>query len=89
MKLTVDTKQDSESEIRKAIQLLNSILEDSGGNYGSPSEEPVKEGIFSIFGETPSNQEPETHQESPSTQTTEKPAPQIEEDDEPKIIPYR
>ncbi len=51
MKITIDTKEDSRHELRKVIDMLNSILEAEAAAPGTPSsaEPVVGEGIFGMF----------------------------------------
>jgi hypothetical protein len=87
MKLTVDTKHDSIDEIKRAIRLLNSIVDEQGSNYGTSTDEPVKEGILTMFGDDmPSNQE-----QTLTAETSEQPAPELKgenEKDGSSIVPY-
>ncbi|MBI2138286.1 hypothetical protein HYU13_01740 [Candidatus Woesearchaeota archaeon] len=100
MKLTIDTKEDSSEEIRKAIQLLSSFI---SGQY--PERQPNifedSPGQQNIFGE----QQPSS-QASPSpvnafgamfgdngpvispSSIQEKPKSFQSEDDIPRVIPY-
>lgn len=51
MKITIDTKADSRHEIKKVVDMLNSLIEAeaaSGGASGEP-QPVVGEGIFGMF----------------------------------------
>ena len=65
MKITIDTKEDSHSEIEKAIRLLQSLVDGRVKNSNifeddspslpttdaTPSSEPSSGGIFNMFGD--------------------------------------
>ena len=59
MKLTIDTKEDSHEEIRKAIRMLSTIVGDEHGYTNSPPKAPVAK-IFESSSNTvePSTSEP-------------------------------
>ncbi|GEM_PF-1248208 len=86
MEIKIDTKKDSPDDIKKAIDLLQRIVEASGGSYGSSEISPTSEvgaGMANLFGDTP------VLGETPST-----PGPDDESKDEEEgeanieIIPY-
>ncbi|MBW2990485.1 hypothetical protein KY348_02140 [Candidatus Woesearchaeota archaeon] len=55
MEIKIDTKKDSAEDIRKAIELLQRIVETSRGGYGSeisPTGE-VSSGMAGLFGDEP------------------------------------
>ena len=66
MQITIDTKNDSKEDLKKLVQLLNSIIndennisEDNLSNSKSASninEEPVQDGMFSMFENEKSNE---------------------------------
>ncbi len=56
MEIKIDTKKDSADDIRKAIELLQRIVESSGGgSYGSKigTGSDVSNGMAGLFGDTP------------------------------------
>lgn len=71
MRITIDTQQDSKEQIRKAIELLRSMVEGTDASSGSgfqdmfgnssPSSEPSSGGVFDMFNSTPV-QEPQSSQ---------------------------
>ncbi len=72
MRITIDTKQDSRDEIRKAIRLLHDLLESRGGSdHGSGNQsysEPVREksyeqqgGFFNMFDSSSSDTQSQSY----------------------------
>ena len=56
MEIKIDTKKDSAEDIKKAIDLLQRIVEASGGSYGSSEINPTGEvasGMAGLFGDEP------------------------------------
>ena len=53
MKISIDTSEDSDEEIRQAITLLKSLLDDSGSDEFDPSDatDGGDGGIFGAFDE--------------------------------------
>jgi len=52
MKITIDTKEDSPEEIRKAITFLHSLSNSGGGAYiPAPSEPQDTTNLMSMFGD--------------------------------------
>jgi hypothetical protein len=85
MKITIDTKEDSAEEIKKAIQLLSALIqgrtkhsnlfEDDTPVLGPAQEEPSGNAFADMFGGTsPPIPEPEKQEEK--------------EEDTPKVIEY-
>lgn len=100
MKITIDTKEDSEEEIKKAINLLSSLIGAVESSTLSSDPEPVVgEGIFGMF-----QDKKETHASEDSSEvegmineTKEEdvvvPDKKVEDtpptdDDDAKIVPY-
>jgi hypothetical protein len=78
MKITIDTKEDSAEEIKKAIQLLSALIqgrtkhsnifEDDTPVLGPTQEEPSGNAFANMFGGTPpSTPEPENQEEKEDT----------------------
>lgn len=66
MKLTIDTKEDSKEEIRKAIRMLSAIVGDPGSVYtNEPSEKAHNQNIFA---DEPADSEPAASEPSQSAQ---------------------
>jgi hypothetical protein len=74
MKIEIDTNNDSKEQIKKAIELLQSVLGDTSevrtnvGFFDTPSTpeptpEPVMGGMFAMFGDD--NSEPTPHDPNP------------------------
>ena len=61
MKITIDTKTDSQEEIRKAIKLLESLLSSSAVSESNTVEE--NPGMFNMFNDSSDSSE-ETSEES-------------------------
>ena len=56
MEIKIDTKRDSPDDIRKAIDLLQRIVEVSGGGYGSSeiqTNDEIVSGMAGLFGDEP------------------------------------
>jgi len=75
MKITIDTKEDSHDEIKKIVNMLNSLIEaniaESGELSGGLSSEPssdsppiVGEGIFGMFSDNNEQEAPPTQSET-------------------------
>ncbi|MFA6462234.1 MAG: hypothetical protein WCV90_08285 [Candidatus Woesearchaeota archaeon] len=56
MKITIDTKEDSPEEIRKAITFLHSLSNSGGGAYIPEANTPAADttNLMSMFGDAPS-----------------------------------
>ncbi len=97
MKLTIDTKEDSHEEIKKAIRMLSTIVGDEHVYTNSPPKAPVSN-IFDSSSNTvtpaPSSSEPSGSvfgnifgDSSPAaTETAETSEEKKDEDDNPQII---
>lgn len=63
MKITIDTKTDSQEEIRKAIKLLESLLSSSSPLDSNTVEE--NPGMFNMFGDSSSSNESPSEESVP------------------------
>ncbi|MBS3133406.1 hypothetical protein J4470_04795 [Candidatus Woesearchaeota archaeon] len=69
MKITIDTKEDSHDEIRKIVNMLNSLIEANLAEQSEQSSEPqpiVGEGIFGMFSGNREEEAPAAMPETPS-----------------------
>jgi hypothetical protein len=62
MKLTIDTKEDSKEEIKKAIRMLSAIVGDSDTVYTNEPHEKTHHA--NIFSDEPAASEPDTPEPS-------------------------
>lgn len=60
MKITIDTKEDSPEEIRKAIAFLHSLSNSNGGAYVPSSNSPPEDttNLMSMFGDSSATSTP-------------------------------
>ena len=63
MIITIDTKKDNKNDIKKAIKLLQSLVE-SDTNSGFHEDFPSGENVLGLFDNAPSSDEPEKKEES-------------------------
>ena len=90
MKITIDTKEDSHSEIEKAIKLLKSLIEASSSNSNIFSDDNIKTNtessssgsIFNMFGDDTPMPKPSEVISHPNPSEVE------EEEDIPQIMEY-
>ena len=63
MKITIDTKEDSNEEIKKLIKMLSSLI---GEDYKKEDETPeVSEGVFNMFDSSAEEKKEEDKEEKP------------------------
>lgn len=79
MKITIDTKEDSSVEIKKAIELLSALIQHKAKSSNlfeedSPSSEPAGNAFTNLFGNTEGEKKTEKEK--------------AEEEDMPELIPY-
>ncbi|MBI2137781.1 hypothetical protein HYU12_04660 [Candidatus Woesearchaeota archaeon] len=81
MKITIDTKEDSNEEIKKLIALLTSLME-QGSMQAAEPQPIVGEGIFSMFEAKTEQNEQATLQSTQQNSTTKA------EEEQPRIVLY-
>ena len=85
MKITIDTKEDSHSEIKRAIELLSSLVQQTAKHSNIFEETEKNEssgGMFNMFGDNTPQPKPPEVEERP------KPKPSEIDDDFPQIMQY-
>ena len=93
MQITVDTTRDSKEDIRKAVELLQRVLEERGGSSlcssGESSSEPAPQpGLFGMFGNDDQSSGGSSHESSSEGSDG---APEDSGDGSPErieIVPY-
>ncbi|MBW3023142.1 hypothetical protein KY308_03495 [Candidatus Woesearchaeota archaeon] len=58
MIITINTKEDSREEIKRAIQMLMRLIDDSAVTNSQDFAPPATEGMFNIFNDTSSYSAP-------------------------------
>ncbi len=82
MKISIDTKEDSNDEIKRVITLLNHLIgenmaiENASPEQASESGQQAEQGFFNLFNDTPTNEPPAQPAPEPSVPIPE-PAPSL------------
>ena len=82
MKITVDTKEDSYEEIRKAIKFLQHVIE-ANEELSSPEQPEPAGNVFGLFDSQPSEpeqQDEDNYQPAPDREHKTLPAPKREDE---------
>jgi len=82
LEIKIDTKKDSADDIKKAIDLLQRIVEASGGGSYAPSKintgSDVATGMMGLFGDNPVVEKPDEDSDNPDD----------EKEEDIQLIPY-
>ena len=90
MEIRVDTKKDSDDDIRKAIRFLQSLI---GESHGSSSNDfntggDVSSGMMNIFGDNPKTYSDDKKEDENDDNNDDNPEIISTGDDDVQIIPY-